>query len=72
MGKQVVKDVSYLNGACGDVYGDRDHRAIFDVYCEGENGEKFIVEMQNAYQTYFKIAPLLLEPSLSRTGTKRE
>ena len=22
--------------------------------CEGENGEKFIVEMQNAYQTYFK------------------
>ena len=31
-----------------------DRRAIFDVYCEGENGEKFIVEMQNAYQTYFK------------------
>ena len=26
----------------------------FDVYCEGENGEKFIVEMQNAYQAYFK------------------
>ena len=25
-----------------------------DVYCEVENGEKFIVEMQNAYQTYFK------------------
>ena len=36
----------------GDVYTDR--RAIFDVYCEGENGEKFIVEMKNAYQTYFK------------------
>ena len=31
-----------------------DRKAIFDVYCEGENGEKFIVEMQNAYQTYFK------------------
>ena len=52
-GKQVVKDVSYLNPEhVGDVYPDR--RAIFDVYCEGENGEKFIVEMQNAYQTYFK------------------
>ena len=52
-GKQVVKDVSYLNPEhVGDVYTDR--RAIFDVYCEGENGEKFIVEMQNAYQTYFK------------------
>ena len=52
-GKQVVKDVSYLNPEhVGDVYTDR--RAIFDVYCEGENGEKFIVEMQNAYQAYFK------------------
>ena len=52
-GRQVVKDVSYLNPEhVGDVYTDR--RAIFDVYCEGENGEKFIVEMQNAYQTYFK------------------
>ena len=52
-GKQVVKDVSYLNPEhVGDVYTDR--KAIFDVYCEGENGEKFIVEMQNAYQPYFK------------------
>ena len=52
-GKQVVKDVSYLNPEhVGDVYTDR--KAIFDVYCEGENDEKFIVEMQNAYQTYFK------------------
>ena len=43
----------YLNSEnVGDVYTDR--KAIFDVYCEAENGEKFIVEMQNAYQTYFK------------------
>ena len=52
-GRQVVKDVSYLNPEhVGDVYTDR--KAIFDVYCENERGEKFIVEMQNAYQTYFK------------------
>ena len=52
-GKQVVKDVSYLNPEhVGYVYTDR--KDIFDVYCEGENGEKFIVEMQNAYQAYFK------------------
>ena len=52
-GKQVVKDVSYLNPEhVEDVYTDR--KDIFDVYCEGENGEKFIVEMQNAYQAYFK------------------
>ena len=52
-GRQVVKDVSFLNPEkVGDLYTDR--KAIFDEYCEGENGEKFIVEMQNAYQTYFK------------------
>lgn len=52
-GKQIVKDVMYLNSEnVGDVYTDC--KAIFDVYCEAENGEKFIVEMQNAYQTYFK------------------
>ena len=52
-GEQVVKDVTYLNSEhVGDVHSDR--KAIFDVYCENEHGEKFIVEMQNAYQTYFK------------------
>lgn len=51
-GKQVIKDVKYLNNEhLGDVYVAR--KAIFDVYCEGENGEKFIVEMQNAYQEFF-------------------
>ena len=52
-GEQVVKNVTYLNSEhVGDVYAER--KAIFDVYCENEHGEKFIVEMQNAYQTYFK------------------
>lgn len=52
-GEQVVKDVTFLNSEhVGDVHTDR--KAIFDVYCENEHGEKFIVEMQNAYQTYFK------------------
>ena len=46
---QVVKDVSYLNPEhVGDVYTDR--RAIFDVFCEGENGEKFIIEMTGLSQ----------------------
>ena len=52
-GFQVIKDVKYLNGEhVGDVFAER--KAIFDVYCENERGEKFIVEMQNAYQKYFK------------------
>ena len=52
-GEQVVKDVTFLNSEhVGDVRADR--KAIFDVYCENEKGEKFIVEMQNASQKYFK------------------
>ena len=52
-GFQVVTDVKYLNSEhVGDVLAER--KAIFDVYCENERGEKFIVEMQNAYQKYFK------------------
>ena len=52
-GKEVVRDLTYLNGeSLGNGYGDR--RAIFDVYCENEQGETFIVEMQKAEQQFFK------------------
>lgn len=33
---------------------DIDRKAIFDLYCENEKGEKFIVELQKAKQNYFK------------------
>lgn len=52
-GKEVVRDLTYLNGeSLGNGYGDR--RAIFDVYCENEQGETFIVEMQKTEQQFFK------------------
>ena len=52
-GEQVITDVKFLNSEhVGDVYAER--KAIFDVYCENEHGEKFIVEMQNAFQQFFK------------------
>ena len=52
-GKEVISDLTYLNGEnLGNSYGDR--RAIFDVYCENEKGETFIVEMQKAEQQFFK------------------
>ncbi len=31
-----------------------DRKAIFDLYCENEKGEKFIVEMQKSKQNFFK------------------
>ena len=55
-GLQVIKDVKYLNSEhVGDVYAER--KPIFDVYCENEHGEKFIVEMQNAYFPICEQAP---------------
>ncbi|MDQ1265196.1 MAG: hypothetical protein QG635_346, partial [Bacteroidota bacterium] len=33
---------------------DLDRRAIFDLYCENERGEKFIVELQKSKQNFFK------------------
>ncbi len=34
--------------------GEWERKSIFDIYCENERGEKFIVEMQRAKQNYFK------------------
>ena len=51
--KEAITSVKYLNSErLGDGVGDR--RSVFDVYCETEKGEKFIVEMQKAGQRYFK------------------
>lgn len=36
----------------GEMY--RDRKVIYDIYCTDSKGAKFIVEMQNAKQTYFK------------------
>lgn len=33
---------------------DVDRKAIFDLYCENEKGEKFIVELQKSKQNFFK------------------
>ncbi len=33
---------------------EADRKAVYEIYCENENGEKFIVELQKAKQNYFK------------------
>ncbi len=33
---------------------ETDRKAIFDLYCQNDKGEKFIVELQKAKQKYFK------------------
>lgn len=52
-GKHKIKDLTYARTEqLGNTETDR--KAIFDLYCIGENGERFIVEMQKAKQNYFK------------------
>jgi len=48
-----ISDLSFKNNEqLGSAEADR--KAIYDIYCENENGEKFIVELQKAKQNYFK------------------
>lgn len=52
-GQEVITDLTYLNNEqLGRLAADR--KAVFDVYCENERGERFIVEMQKAEQQFFK------------------
>ena len=44
-GEEQITDLSYLNTEqLGTSEADR--KAVFDVYCENEKGEKILVEMQ--------------------------
>ncbi len=48
-----ITDLTFLkNEKLGAAQTDR--RAIFDLYCQNEKGEKFIVELQKAKQEFFK------------------
>ncbi|MBB3700380.1 Rpn family recombination-promoting nuclease/putative transposase [Flammeovirga yaeyamensis] len=48
-----IKSMTYLkNEHLGS--GEVDRKAIFDLYCENERGEKFIVELQKTKQNFFK------------------
>lgn len=48
-----IKDLTYAKSErLGHTAVDR--KAIFDLYCIAENGERFVVELQKAKQNYFK------------------
>lgn len=48
-----IKDLTYLKGEQLGT-NEVDRKAIFDLYCENEKGEKFIVELQKTKQSFFK------------------
>lgn len=48
-----IEDVSFRNSEnVGSTPTDR--KAIFDIYCQGSDGDRFIVELQKAKQNFFK------------------
>jgi predicted transposase/invertase (TIGR01784 family) len=48
-----IRDMIYLNTE-NQGRRETDRKAIFDLYCENEKGEKFIIELQNVRQQFFK------------------
>jgi len=48
-----IVDLTYLKNEHLST-SDIDRKAIFDLYCENEKGEKFIVELQKSKQNFFK------------------
>lgn len=52
-GRENIKDITYITTEhLPDTA--RERRAVFDVYCESTDGDKFLIEMQKANQEYFK------------------
>ena len=52
-GEREIEDISYSHNEHLGTAADQ-RRAIFDVYCQTKDGSRIIVEMQNAYQQFFK------------------
>ena len=51
-GKMRITNLNFCNTEQIPETND-DRNIVFDLFCTTDNGEKFIVEMQNRSQTYF-------------------
>ena len=52
-GERIIRDLQYAPTEHDGDY-EEDRRVIFDLNCIAEDGERFIIEMQQVYQEYFK------------------
>ena len=69
-GERRVKDISFLDKELLPMF-KKDRGVIYDVYCTDENGEQFIVEMQNKEQINFRERALYyLSQTIARQGEK--
>lgn len=69
-GERTVKDLQFVNKEMLPKFGDG-RVSIYDLYCKDEKGNEFIVEMQNASQSFFKNRAIYyLSCALAEQGTK--
>ena len=69
-GERCVKDITFLDKELLPAYKE-DRGVIYDIYCTDENGEQFIVEMQNQEQINFRERALYyLSQAVARQGEK--
>ena len=69
-GERQVKDIQFLDKELLPMY-ENDRRLIYDVYCTDENGEQFIVEMQNKEHVNFRERTIFyLSQAIARQGEK--
>ena len=68
IGEKRITDITFLDKELlPDFSGDRG--VIYDIYCTNEDGEQFIVEMQNREQTFFRERALYyLSQAIARQG----
>ena len=69
-GERRVKDIRFLDKELLPEY-ENDRSLIYDIYCTDENGEQFIVEMQNREHVNFRERTLYyLSQAIARQGEK--
>ena len=69
-GERRVNDIRFLDKELLPAYA-KDRSLIYDVYCTDDNGEQFIVEMQNREHVNFRERTLYyLSQAISRQGEK--
>lgn len=62
-GEEEIKDLTYLNTEHLGEH-EEERKAVFDVYCVNEKGERFLVEMQKAEQRFLRIVVSIILLSL--------
>ena len=70
IGEKRIVNLKFLDKELPPVFVD-DRSLIYDIYCELDNKEKIIVEMQNCEQSYFKRRSIYyVSEAIARQGEK--